>query len=440
MREHQFCDGWLIPGLPFVRCHPKMTTMLKFRQTASKMKYQGKHWMEMQTITRIISDLRKALTVYWVVGVFIALASTQSGRAGFGDRITISGSEFRAGADRIWINGADTPWHNWNDFGGRFDADWWDKHFQQLHENGINATRVWISCSGDGGIKISATGHVSGCTHAFWRDLDSLFRIARDRQVYVMATLLSFDHFSNAHTNGQRWRNMITDTHNIDSLVENYVVPFVNRYKGNPWLWSIDLCNEPDWVHENKECGRLPWKPLQTCFARAAAAVHANSEILVTLGIAMSPKYVSDTRGTNVLSDRVLQALAGDDPRAHVDFYSPHYYGWQGRNNHDNPFHMSPAAYGLPGTRPALFGEFPSKGIPIDATAQDYEDAYQNGWQGAMGWTSNGVDNNGSLVTLGPATRDFRDRHNDLVFPEVKVPAAPSVLIPAPLPKAAAKP
>ena len=78
---------------------------------------------------------------------------------------------------------------------------------------------------------------------------------------------------------------MITDTNNIDSLVANYVVPFVNRYKSNPWLWSIDLCNEPDWVHENANCGRLPWEPLQTYFGRASAAIHANSEILVTVGI-----------------------------------------------------------------------------------------------------------------------------------------------------------
>ena len=102
-----------------------------------------------------------------MVGAFTALAGVLSARAGFGDRITISGTEFRAGADRIWINGANTPWHKWNDFGGGFDAAWWDKHFQQLHENGINATRVWISCNGEVGINISANGHVSGCTPKF---------------------------------------------------------------------------------------------------------------------------------------------------------------------------------------------------------------------------------------------------------------------------------
>ncbi len=396
--------------------------------------------MDMQTTTNIMSDLRRMLSVYWFVGTFTALACVLSARAGFGDRIMISGSEFHAGADRIWINGANTPWHHWNDFGGDFDAAWWDKHFQKLHENGINAARVWISCSGEVGINISPTGHVSGCTPAFWSDVDSLFRIARDRRVYVMATLISFDHFSNVHANHRRWRNMITDTNNVDSLVANYVVPFVNRYKSDPWLWSIDLCNEPDWIHENAECGRLPWEPLQTYFGRASSAVHANSEILVTVGIAMGRKYLSGTRAYNVLDDRVLQAMAGGDPRARVDFYSPHYYDWQSRNNRSNPLYMSPAAYDLPGARPALLGEIPAKGTANHTTAQDYENAYQNGWQGAMGWTSDGVDANGSLVKLGPATRAFRDSHNVLVFPEAEVPAASPVLIPAPLPNATPKP
>jgi hypothetical protein len=389
----------------------------------------------MRTTTNVMADLRGVLSVYWIAGTVAVLAGVMPARAGFGDRITISDTEFRAGTNRIWINGANTPWHKWNDFGGGFDAAWWDKHFQQLHENGINATRVWISCSGDVGIKISANGHVSGCTPAFWRDLDSLFRIAQERQIYVMATLMSFDHFSDKYPRNQRWRNMITDSNNVDSLVANYVVPFVNRYKGNPWLWSIDLCNEPDWIYENAKCGKLPWKPIQAYFGKASAAVHANSGILVTVGISMAPKYLSDKRAANVLSDNALRAMAGGDPRAHVDFYAPHYYDWQGRYNH-NPFYMSPIAYGLPGARPALFGEFPSKGTASHTTAEDYESAYENGWQGAMGWTSNGVDETGSLVKLGPATRAFRARHNALVFPgkETDEPAALAVQIPAPKP------
>src|SRR5208283_4627399 len=83
-------------------------------------------------------------------------------------RITIANGRFMVGSHPIWMNGANTPWHNWNDLGGGFDPNWWDAHFQLLHDRGINATRIWISCSGDVGIEIDQVGHVSGATPAYW--------------------------------------------------------------------------------------------------------------------------------------------------------------------------------------------------------------------------------------------------------------------------------
>jgi hypothetical protein len=79
--------------------------------------------------------------------------------------------------------------------GGDFDPSWWDAHFQLLHDRGINATRIWISCSGDVGIEIDENGHVSGATPAYWSDLGRLLDIAQKHEVYVLATLMSFDHF-----------------------------------------------------------------------------------------------------------------------------------------------------------------------------------------------------------------------------------------------------
>jgi hypothetical protein len=363
-----------------------------------------------------MTDLRGVLLAVGLAGVLGTPAGVSVARAAFGDRITIAGTEFRAGAERIWINGANTPWHVWNEFGGGFDPAWWDKHFQELRQHGINATRIWISCNGEVGIRIEANGQVSGCTPAFWRDLDSLFQIAQKRRVYIMATLLSFDHLSDNHTNHLRWRNMLANSNHVDSLVTHYVVPLVDRYRDNPWLWSIDLCNEPDWIHENAKCGKLPWDPIQTYIARAAAAIHGHSKILVTVGISMGPKYNSSARGVNVVSDAALRARAGGDAGAFLDFYSPHHYDWL-EPACGNPFYMSPSAYGMEGAKPVLIGECPAKGTSGHTLAEDYESGYRNGWQGVMGWTSNGVDANGGLARLGPATRAFRDNHPGLVFP-----------------------
>ena len=214
----------------------------------------------------------------WLLLALLCGPGPQQAHAAFGDRITVSETQFMAGTNRLWINGVNTPWHRWNDFGGQFDPDWWDQHLEQLHQSSINATRVWISCNGETGININSEGYVSGCTAAFWRHLDTLFRLARQRQVYIKATLISFDHFSNSHRHHLDWRRMLTDSGKIDSMVTNYVVPFVVRYRDNPWLWCIDLCNEPDWIYENDRCGKIPWEWFQTYVAKAAAAIHANSQ------------------------------------------------------------------------------------------------------------------------------------------------------------------
>ena len=86
---------------------------------------------------------------------------------------------------------------------------------------------------------------------------------------------------------------------------------------------------------------------------------------------------------------------------------------------------MTPVAYGLDGSKPALIGECPSKGTAGQTVAQDYENGFVNGWQGAQGWTSNGVDRNGGLAELALATNAFKNNHGALVYPSASVPTVP---------------
>ena len=330
-------------------------------------------------------------------------------------RIRVVGDQFFVGDDRIWINGANTPWDSWNDFGGRFDFSFWDQHFAALRENGVNATRVWITCNGAVGIFIDEDGHVTGAWPAHWRHLDSFFSIAEKHGVYIKATLMSFDHFQDYHPAYQRWRRWIMDISNIESYIDNYLIPFLDRYGENPYLWSIDLINEPDWVFENS---KIDWGYIQEYLARAAVAIHQHSDVLVTVGIAVI-KYSSDTcpgAQGNKVSDAALQAKV-DDPRAYLDYYSIHYWPWQDRW-FGVPHYMDPESYGLDSDRPAVIGESPALGSSRGSIAEDYLRAYENGWQGLMAWTSNGVDEHGSLDDIGQGTRSFRDLYRDLVFTE----------------------
>ncbi|QHW32543.1 cellulase (glycosyl hydrolase family 5) [Paenibacillus rhizovicinus] len=349
--------------------------------------------------------------------LFGTLSIPSSVHAAYGDRITISGTNFYAGGQQIFMNGANTPWNSWNDFGGSFDYAWWDNHFASLHSNGINATRVWITCNGEVGINITSSGQVTGATTAHWNNLDSLFQIAQNHGVYIMATLMSFDHFKNSHTNYQNWRNMLLSDTNLDSYVTNYLIPFVNRYKSNPWLWSIDLMNEPDWVYENADSGQISWDRLQTYFAKATVAIHQNSSILTTVGMG-SVKYMSATAGGssgNKISDAALQAKV-NSPLAKFDFYSPHYYPWQ-EPYWGIPFYVTPTQWYLVWDRPVVVGEAPALGSTGHTLTNDFANAYTNGYAGVMPWTSNGVDSNGNMTNLSPATTAFQSAHNSLVFP-----------------------
>jgi hypothetical protein len=296
-----------------------------------------------------------AILIILVSLVAVSLGIHPLSWAAFGERITISNNQFYSGSTQIWINGANTPWDNWNDFGGNFDYSWWDSHFQELHNKGINATRIWITCDGEVGINIDSNGYISGATQAHWNDLDSLFSIAQNRQVYIMATLMSFDHFGTNHENYPYWRDWLNSDSNIDSYVNNYLIPFVERYKNNPWLWSIDLINEPDWVYSG-EGGYTSWDRLQMYFAKASRAIHENSSILVTVGMAM-PKYSSGSCSGclgNKVSDSALQVKV-NDPDVRLDFWQTHYYPWQDPY-WGIPFYTTPASYGLETSKPALVG------------------------------------------------------------------------------------
>jgi len=345
----------------------------------------------------------------------------------YSQKITIDGNTFRVYGKEIFFSGVNTPWDNWNDFGGNYDHNFWDTEFQEIRQAGGNASRIWISCNGDVGIDISETGLVKGATQDHWEDLDDMFALAAKHQVYIMATLISFDHTKNTYKKYQSWRNMLADTANVSSYVNNYVIPFINRYKDNPYLWCIDICNEIEWLHENSECGSFSWEILQYFVARVAAAVHENSSVPVTMGSAgvkwngTCPNCIG-----NFWSDQNLQSQY-NCPKAFLDFYSPHYYGWNVRSFGNFAVDMTPADYGID-DRPCMIGENPAKGIfrqnssgqnilevPIN---EAYIKTYQNGWKGLLVWTSNGVDRNGSLVDCAAGLTAFLNQYPELVSPK----------------------
>jgi len=364
------------------------------------------------------------------------------------------------GKKRIWINGVNTPWDRWNDFGGAYNSTWWDAEFGRLREAGINATRVWINCNNDqGAVIIGDDGMVSGVNPLHWTHLDSFFELAKKNKIYIMATILSFDHFITQNQrngvwsprdNGEKWQKVLKNKTASQSFVDYYTIPLVERYGSNPYLWSIDLCNEPDWVHEDQRCYSketktgVPWENMSYFFALNAAAIHENSDVLVTTGLAYTKWNKDSSYGGNgnMVSDTRLQNLY-PNPNAYMDFWSTHYYDWVGEW-YGVPFYLSPygsllgnnrgwsGGWGLDPSKPAVIGECSAGGTGLNKWGladnniiTDYEEALKNGWQGVMAWTSNAVDSNGGLypvnnrpdTQLKEATLNIYTKYPDLVYP-----------------------
>lgn len=313
--------------------------------------------------------------------------------------IYIEDGTFKLAGNEVWLNGMNAPWQSWNDFGGKYNEEYWSQVFATMHEDGFNSCRIWITCSGEVGINIDENGYVSGATDMHWEDLDSLFSLAAQNEIYIMATLMSFDHFKNTYRTYERWRAWLQNEDNIQSYIDNYVIPFCQRYDDNDYVWSVDLMNEPDWVFENEECGKISWDCLGDYFARAAAAIHENTDdMLVTVGFGII-KYNSDKYEGNYGSDEFLQSCYNNE-NAYLDFWSPHYYDWQVQW-FSTPFVNTPQEFGVDMSKPVVVGECSHEGIKvrvgsdryIKTVAECYEWAYDNGWHGVLAWTDKDIFN-----------------------------------------------
>jgi len=325
------------------------------------------------------------------------------------------------GKDEIYLVAANHPWHGFNSFGiGGFDYSWWEKSFENLSSEGIRALRIWITCDGGGPVRLITNeesekyGHVDNIDSRFWDDLDKLFELAGKYRIYLMPTLISFDHFNskNASLVAQRnaYRAMIRNTKAIDNFISNYIVKFVNRYGNNPWLFAIDLCNEIVWLYES-QLGKeytIPWDNICEYIARATIAIkETNSDVLVTLGLGFI-KYQGrgNEQEGNRTSDAYLKSLVKNEGLyknanlARLDFFSDHHYSWM-TPYYGSPMRITPWEYRNltkdQFDRPVIIGEFPA--VSEKSTlAEDYITTYKNGWGGLFPWTSTGMPDLGRQI------------------------------------------
>ena len=199
--------------------------------------------------------------------------------------VSITGNQFTVNGKTIWFNGINTPWHNWADFGGSFVPSWWRSEFQRYADNKINLARVWIHCSGTNSPATNSDGSVTGASAAFWTNMDSLIAISKAKKVYILPCLWSFDMVKNSNQSTyQRYRNLLNSQSNIQSYVDNFLIPLVKRYNNEPYVLGWEICNEPEWMFKNSENGPMSKQSVQLLHAMCAAAIHKNCTKPVTTG------------------------------------------------------------------------------------------------------------------------------------------------------------
>ncbi|MBE8712450.1 cellulase family glycosylhydrolase [Sphingobacterium hungaricum] len=348
--------------------------------------------------------------------------------------VSISGNKFYVNQKPIFFNGINTAWQKQSDYsldflGRNFDYAWWNTEFQRYKDNKINLARIWIHGSGSHSPSLNGDGLVTGATSQFWSNMDQLVQLAKSKGVYLMVTFWSFDMVKNTSSKHLQYRQIINDVNKTQWYTEYFLVPFLQRYENEPTIMGYDICNEPEHMWRDANCGYLNKNNVIRFVAWCAAKINEFSSKPVTVGsmwiIFNSDRYASwDTHGGNNYSNAKLQAQYNNS-NAYLDFYSPHWYQWQSSGA---PFATSVGYWLDNGNKPVLIGETPGYNINSSSynnagnwnitLANYYKQSYWNGYAGVCAWKNPWEnDNYGNFDAIKTATNDFYINYPALVYP-----------------------
>lgn len=362
---------------------------------------------------------------------FLLLCFTTS----YSQWVSIGGNKFYVDGKEIFFNGVNTAWQpqaDWSlDFLGRnFDPGWWNSELQRYVDSRINLARIWVHGAGNYSPALNGDGMVIGASSQFWSQMDQLVAIARQKKVYLMITFWSFDMVKDQGSwYYNQYRQIINDVNKTQWYVDNFLRPFVQRYENEPYVMGYDICNEPEHMWRDANCGNLNRNNVVRFVARCAAGINQYSAKPVTVGsmwiLFNSAKYSGwDTYAGNNYSNASLQAQYNNS-NAYLDFWSPHWYQWQSSGG---PFNTTIGVWMDNGDKPTLIGETPGYDVYPGSNmnccnwnislANYYKQSYWNGYAGVCAWKNPHEDDGyGYFNSIRVATNEFYANYPNLVYP-----------------------
>ena len=343
--------------------------------------------------------------------------------------------------------------------------------FQTVHQNGGNVMRLWLFTNGVNTPAFGSNGYVTGPGPYAIQDLRKILNLAQQNNIGLILCLWSFDMMSEPPSENMTSTQLndnyklLTDTSYTMAFIRNALVPMVDSVKDNPAIVAWEIFNEMEGVAPPIAWGgydHIQMSDIQRSVNLMAGAIHkADPGALVTTGAVgflsitdvtpllsakrawlkkldgISPDQmqritddfnathrtsftvqqmqefmdrVAATTNFNYYTDSRLIA-AGGDPLGTLDFYSVHYYTWEGAAV--APFLVPYSTWKL--TKPLVIAEFMFSNLLSSSLFSNltwssiYPDIYSNGYAGALDWSygSGGTEQSRILQSLSLMHDDY---------------------------------